>query len=546
MARKASIVGGLLSLLVVATIPMVAPITSADASPHSLRCRIVKRTPSHVVIKHVRPHLRLVLRRTQRSIRVHGGRYQVVKRTHKYVLLRVRDGRKPKPTVPPLPAPTPTPTPTVSPTPTSTPSATATPTATPSPTVTPTPTATPSPTVTPTPTPSPLAAHPSLILTSAGVEAIRQRIAAKTQPEYGAYATFLTGRVATAMCAAPNVYPGPFTGPDTDAARPVFDRLGGDGSKARDVGIAYAFTGDAKYALKARQILVAWANGNQPTTITDYDSKDTGQLQSYGAFSFAYAYDLTLESGAYSASDRVAIEAWFRRFADALQTCLRPTLTDYFFLHPDTTDMKGAYEWAPTMHYSKYDALIVGADFPMLMQAASLAMAHLSGDTALEQRIMNDAANPLNIEKILASALTPHNDGDGAGTALVPQEKIYKSYSAGRGGMLDYMTYNTRVCDVLVEMAANLGWSSAKTASGRAKLHTSWSYMARYFGPNALPNFNPTDVVHLDSCLPRFALAWHDFGDPRFMEVLTSGPRDSYYEPQLLGPVTLTHTIVGL
>jgi hypothetical protein len=426
--------------------------------------------------------------------------------------------------------PTPTPTPTVTPTPT------------PTPTVTPTPT--PTPTVTPTP-----AAHPSLILTPTTVAAIRQRLSANLEPETSAFATFLAGRVSTALKATPNVYAGPFTGPDTDTARPVFDQLGKAGTYARDLGIAYALTGDQKYAAKAHDLLLAWAQGNTPTTIDDYDSKDTGQLQSYGAFSFAYAYDLTYDSGAYSAADRSAVNSWFHAFVDALQSCLRPTLTDYFFTHPDLTKpYAGTYEWNSSLHYSKYDALIVGADFPMLMQAASLAMAHMCGYTAIEQKIMNDTNNPLNIEKILASALTPHNDGDGTGCSRVPQEKIYKSYSS-RGGMFDYMTYDTRVCSVLVDMATNLGWSTAKQTAARAKLLASWTYMGKFFGPGAEPNFNPTDVVHLDTILPRFALAYHEFGTQHFLDILNSGTaetatRDTYYEPQLLGPVTVTHSIV--
>ena len=421
-----------------------------------------------------------------------------------------------------------------------------------SPTVTPTPatsaTPTPAPSVSASPTPSPsetplFTGSPCLVLRQDDIDAIKARLAAGLEPESSAWKTFLNGRAATAAGASPSVFAGPFTGPDTDAARTAFDKLGKDGSYARDLALAYAFTGDAAYARKARAFLVAWAQGNTPTTIDDYDSKDTGQLQTYGDFSFAYAYDLTYDSGVYTAADRGAIASWFRRSVDALQSCLRPTLTDYFFTHPDTTTMLGTYEWDASKHYSKYDALIVGADFPVLMNTASLAMAHMAGYTAVQQKIMDDASNPLNIEKMEASALTPHNDGDGAGTARVPQEKIYKSWSS-RGGMFDYMTYNTRVFSVIVDMATNLGWSSTKVTAARAKLHTSWSYMARFFGPDAESNFNPTDQISLTACLPRFTLALHDFGDASFGSVVCSGDRSTYYEPQLLGPVTLTHSVV--
>jgi hypothetical protein len=44
-------------------------------------------------------------------------------------------------------------------------------------------------------------------------------------------------------------------------------------------------------------------------------------------------------------------------------------------------------------------------------------------------------------------------------------------------------------------------------------------------------------------------LAYHEFGTQHFLDILNSGTaetatRDTYYEPQLLGPVTVTHSIV--
>lgn len=382
-------------------------------------------------------------------------------------------------------------------------------------------------------------AHPRLVITAAEIAAIRQRIADNSTPEAPAWRVFRDTHAAEALAASPNVFPGPFRGPDLEMARDALQPLGTDGSYARDLGIAYALSGDRQYARKARGFLLAWAAGNTPTTIDDWDSKDTGQLQSYGAFSFAYAYDLTYESGVYSGDDGSLIKSWFRRFTDALQSCNRPTLQDYFLEHPD--DYSGVYEWDPSKHYSQYDSYI-GGDFPLLIQTASLAMAHMSGYDEVERRILDDPANVLRAENIVARSLSPRNDGDGAGTRPVPQKTIYKIYHEGRGGMFDYMTYNTRVAAVLVDMAQRIGWDKGKTGTARRRLYASWSYLARFFGPGAEPNFNPLDVVHTDACLPRFTLAWRAFGDRRFATVLDSGPRETYYEPQLLGPVTVTHS----
>ena len=83
----------------------------------------------------------------------------------------------------------------------------------------------------------------------------------------------------------------------------AFAQLDTDSRSARDLAIAYALSGDTTYARKAHDIIVAWAQHAQPATLQDYDSPDTGQLQSWGAFSFAYAYDLTRGSGLYSPAE---------------------------------------------------------------------------------------------------------------------------------------------------------------------------------------------------------------------------------------------------
>ena len=380
------------------------------------------------------------------------------------------------------------------------------------------------------------------MLTTEEITAIRVDIAAGNEPQASAWKWFLGEYVGPAMQAAAQVFPGPFRGVDENQARTLFGQLGTDGAEARDVGVAYAVTGRLPYARQVRDLLVAWARGNTPTTIGDWDTKDTGQLQTFGYFSFAYAYDLTRGAAVYSPDDQAAIASWFRRSIAALQSCLEPTLTDYFFLHPDTTKpYAGVYEWDSRLRYSKYDALVVGADFPALIQTASLAMAAMIGDTRTERRIMDGAGgDPLSIDAMISSALTPHNDGDGRGTSPVPQEKVYKSWSP-RGGMVDYMTYNTRIFSVLVDMATNLGWNPRQVAAARAKLHTSWLYQARFFAPDAQPAYNPTDHINLEACLPRFALAWRDFGEARFRQVLEAGPWRTYYEPQLVGPVMVTH-----
>ncbi len=382
------------------------------------------------------------------------------------------------------------------------------------------------------------AVHPFLILTADQAARIRARIAAQLQPEYGAWTTFLGGRVRVALAATPNVYPGPFRGGDPDI-HTVFDNtLTPDGSFTRNLAIAYALTGDEKYAAKARQFILAWAHGNTPSDLTTYDSCDTGQMQSPGAFSLAYAYDLTYDSPLWSTGDRAAVAAYFTKFIAALRNCEKETSGDQAVRSGSTRRI--AYGWDSSLTI-RYTDTIIGGDFSMLMDAAIAAMAADVGDTATVYRVYGDKDNVLRVDNTLDHSLTSKNDGDKMGTTPAPQSHIYKSAIKGRGGTLDYCTYNARLGSTLAEMGENLGYGTLTTY--RERLRATWLYLAKFFGPDALHSPNPYDSVNASVDVPRFAQAYSELGDPRLLDVLDSGNRANYYESQLLGPVTLTHSI---
>jgi hypothetical protein len=102
------------------------------------------------------------------------------------------------------------------------------------------------------------------------------------------------------------------------------------------------------------------------------------------------------------------------------------------------------------------------------------------------------------------------------------------------------MSYNARLATLLFDLSKRLGRPLG--SEYQARLATSWLYLARFFDPGARRSPNPQDIVNAATCLPRFAPAYQDVGQPRLLEVLQAGDRASYYEPQFLGPVTLTHT----
>jgi hypothetical protein len=535
VAGKLRIAVGLLCVTVFLTGVLAAPLAVAQASyPEQLRCRIVKRTPRYLIVRHAHPSLRLKLHTAQRFVKVHGHRYQIVNRSHDFIVLKAKAPRPMQPPTSPVPLnPTPTPTPSPSPTPTVAP----TPTPTPTPSPSPTPTVAPTPMPTATPTPSPGATHPQLILVQSDLDVIRGRIGAGQEPQASAWGVFVRGRVAPALSASPAVYAGPVTpGGVGTQLELALDR---DGAAARNLALAYALSGDVNDASKARDYLLAWARGNTPTTFAICGDKWAGSYQSHGAFMFAYAYDLAYSSGVFSAADVTVIEGWFRRFVVALDTYNTHMRGEWVITHQA---YELPYVWDASRHYSVYDNY-VGGDMVLLQQAARLAMARAIGYKAAVDGILNNSTDILRLENITKSSLEPRNDGVAGHPNPVPQVDVYKKPIAGRGGTLEYMTYNTRVDAVLFELAERAGWNATKVSTLRSRLHASWVYLAGYFGADAKAPFATGDTPTASVCLPRFALAYRTFGDARYLAVLNSGDRPSYYEPQLLGPVTLTHSI---
>ena len=121
---------------------------------------------------------------------------------------------------------------------------------------------------------------------------------------------------------------------------------------------------------------------------------------------------------------------------------------------------------------------------------------------------------------------------------------ICKAYVAGRGGMLDYGTYNTRLATALLEMGPAMRTvvpTADTVADHQRSLAACWDYMARFFGPGKEPNPNPTDIINLSANLNRFMLALHDVPSDRVRNAALSGNISWYQDTQWLGPVTLTH-----
>lgn len=388
-----------------------------------------------------------------------------------------------------------------------------------------------------TPSPSASPAHRirvGIVLSDADVAATRARLTAGDEPWATAWRVFLETRVGPALRDGPSVDPGPYRG-DGDVHR-AFLPLDADSRAARNLAVAYALSGDRRYAVRARDLLVAWANASTPTRLEHHDSPDTGQLQSWGAFSFAYAYDLTRESGVYDAADAAAVHDYFLRFTAALREALDRIAADAAI----GTSLRREYEWTDTLTY-RYEDRVIGGNFTLAIECALLALAAQTGDERTIAHVLDDEHNPLRARDAVRHALAPDNDGDGAGTRPVPELAVFRAHTQARGGTVDYMTYNARLATLLCQLSDALG--RPLSATMQPQLRATWLYLSRFFEPQARPSPNADDVVDLQACLPRFVPAYRATREPRLLAVLRATDRGVLYEPQFLGPVTLTHSV---
>ncbi|MFA4870925.1 MAG: alginate lyase family protein [Pedobacter sp.] len=139
-------------------------------------------------------------------------------------------------------------------------------------------TPTPTPTPTPTSTPAPSGNHPNIYLNTNEITNIKNKISLGQQPWKGAYDKFMSEDVPSALGTTiqsvtyggktppsgdihdyfsepPYISDGVF---DPNADRTDYNSAMVIGKAVRDLGLAYALTGDNKYADKAIQLINAW------------------------------------------------------------------------------------------------------------------------------------------------------------------------------------------------------------------------------------------------------------------------------------------------
>lgn len=316
----------------------------------------------------------------------------------------------------------------------------------------------------------------------------------------------------TIPTAVPVVYPGPLkTGGVGSELEKALDSAG---RVARDSALGWRLTGTQTLLQQAADFLRAWAKGNTPTDYADCGDKWAGSYMSHGLFMFAHAYDLIRGANLLTPTQEAEVRAWLEDSYWALVSFVDRARYEWVMMH---RDHRTTYRWDESKTYLTLDSY-VGGDNMALVAVARYAIAKVLGLV-----VEKDEFNP---DNILDHALRGDNDGDGT-VSRCPCENFWAVISPGRGGCIDYMTYNTRACTVLYEMSVtDPEWS--------LNLRDSWLYLEEFFDGTRQP-FSPGDVINATACLPRFRHASKVLG-------IEFGwlPDRWYYEPQFLGPVSVT------
>lgn len=131
---------------------------------------------------------------------------------------------------------------------------------------------------------------------------------------------------------------------DNNSLWDAVTKLEGQGDTTHSLALQYAISGDVRYGNKAKEYLLAWANGSTPVNIYDflnsppsfssgmrgdngtdcyrpYNMALDGLFQGYGLITFSDAYTLLKGSGySLSASEDAAIRAYIRSLAAAVNS----------------------------------------------------------------------------------------------------------------------------------------------------------------------------------------------------------------------------------
>lgn len=243
--------------------------------------------------------------------------------------------------------------------------------------------------------------HPRLYLDSGEIDAIKAQVGAGAAPWKVAYDRMISNANAALSQGALSVTFGgktpssgethdywtepPYEGRGDDIINPAQDRTDyfaaiALGRSVRDLGLAYAFTGEARYADKAAQLLNAWMvnpRTRMNPKFTNSQSRIELCITMPGAF---YGADLIWHAPSWSAADRAAVSSWARAFGASARS------------------WTGTNNFENWRHVLLASAGVAGEDPSLRQEAFDSWKSFLAGAMAADGRLVHETGRTRSLE----------------------------------------------------------------------------------------------------------------------------------------------------
>jgi hypothetical protein len=265
---------------------------------------------------------------------------------------------------------------------------------------------------------------------------------------------------------------------DYEAATKVSDAT-------RALGVAYAMTGDAKYANKAIQLIRVWAL-DSATYMSPKVFVSQG-IEQFAVFpAFFYGADLIWNYSGWNATDKQRFATWARTFAS------------------DATDLSYSNNW----------------------DAWRLLCIATAGSLADDSGLLSHAFNTFK------SVLASHIDSDG---------KMEREI--GRTLSLDYSMFSLNPFTQIAEVARHHGVDLYNYSSSGRSLALAWDFHAPYLlNPSSWP-YEQIKAYNQDG-VALYEIAYTRLRKTAYLNVINKYGRP-LQDSWAIGPTTLTHSLSG-
>jgi hypothetical protein len=303
---------------------------------------------------------------------------------------------------------------------------------------------------------------------------------------------------------------------------------------ARDCALAFHLTGEARFADKARQVMLAWATDfeKNPSPASDHPINQALVIARVMVV-FANVYSLVYEQ--IGDNDRHVIERWMARLVPLLR--------------------EGQKRWVENDYFGKqFFNNHVGAQ-TMGMAALGFALR----DKALIDYVLNGPSNPRSYTRLVEGVvlmpgdpLRPTDRTITEGAPAVQAGEGYDRYRSGEKKGLHYTLLHLRLLTLIAEMASNNGikinGKDAYTFTGTRgrTLETSYAFYADFFitgDASSRGGYYAKEMVHpTDACLYELAHR-HYPKNAKIKEVLAAHDRAVFDEETFGWTAVLTHGV---